>query len=810
MFIYFKMKIFTLNFFLIIILIIQKIKLKEIIYSINDNQQEFSPNQFLYLNQQALSDLLTFINGKFNKNYTKNQQFSICTNRISKDIADIDIRNLYEFSGLDFFDLGNRDLCIPNQDQNKTYFYALILFEHKLNSNSNKYNEQLKIFRSNNLSNIGVCFWEECLVIFNDVYLNNSNPEFVKYLDLVYNLKIKNITIESKNDQNTLNEQKKKFKISNIIYKIVFFLFLIGIIIKLACECFQFDFFENEEDKNDSSDINELIIEEKEEEDKEDNHKKGDESISNESLFKDNIDISHIKRLENYLENNPLAVNNELSDEKKLKDNSILKMMNEKISFFNDNYIKEITFSSLLGSNNNSLYNSNDLEILCGIRAIILLFITLNYLIRFNYQSPNISDGTILFYKSFYFVFIKLSSFSLHSWIFLDGFIVVFKLNSYTKNKEDFKTYFKFFLKMIPNIFTFILIFILVYFFAEDLGFFYLGNNAFYNQYIQINNNYECLRNPFMFIIPFYIGFTKYNLSQYDNCYEFTYLLVNEFFCITITIFLFYILNKLKSKIVDIIFSLMIILCIILSYLLVIIKSDSIDKYYLLKYILGNNLEIISPLNMFFIFFIGIISGLIYSYYLQSMRDLELFYRKNLYLPFKFCIKIMKMFIKNDYLKIIFNIISIIIICILCLIYTLITRYKLGNNSLLIDFTFSLKIIYVYETPIFVLFFSIIVLNLMFSDDKFQVRLFLSSKIFNIFERISFTYICLIQYIILYISTILQLQVQFWDYLYIWHIATFQFIITVIISSIITLFLTIPSKVILNKFLKKSSKKTII
>ena len=144
------------------------------------------------------------------------------------------------------------------------------------------------------------------------------------------------------------------------------------------------------------------------------------------------------------------------------------------------------------------------------------------------------------------------------------------------------------------------------------------------------------------------------------------------------------------------------------------------------------------------------------------------------------------------------------------MIYTLITRYKLGNNSLLIDFTFSLKIIYVYETPIFVLFFAIIVLNLMFSDDKFQVRLFLSSKIFNIFERISFTYICLIQYIILYISTILQLQVQFWDYLYIWHIATFQFIITVIISSIITLFLTIPSKVILNKFLKKSSKKTII
>ena len=72
---------------------------------------------------------------------------------------------------------------------------------------------------------------------------------------------------------------------------------------------------------------------------------------------------------------------------------------------------------------------------------------------------------------------------------------------------------------------------------------------------------------------------------------------------------------------------------------------------------MGNNLEIVSPLNMFTIFFMGILCGLIYFYYLQNIRDLELFYRKKYYLPFKFLVGVMKFFIKsNKYFKIFYYI----------------------------------------------------------------------------------------------------------------------------------------------------------
>ena len=230
--------------------------------------------------------------------------------------------------------------------------------------------------------------------------------------------------------------------------------------------------------------------------------------------------------------------------------------------------MNDISFSIIV-ENNNNLYNNNDIEILGGIKFIILLLITLNYLIRFNYQSPNISDGIINFYKSFYFGFIKLSSFSIHTWIFLDGFIVVIKLINYTKKSNNFITYLKFLSKMIPNILTFLIIFYSIYFFIDELGD-YIGENIFYKQYASILNNYECLYNPLMFFIPFLIGFKNYNLSQYDNCYEFSYLLINEFFCILLTVLLFYFLNKIKSKIFDICFCIFIFILMICSYFILI------------------------------------------------------------------------------------------------------------------------------------------------------------------------------------------------------------------------------------------------
>ena len=787
----------------------------QIIYSIgnkfsllNDyNENTFSPREFLDLNREALRTLYIFLTSMINQT---SQDYKICSSRIVHSIQNMTIDNLLYYSGHDFFDLGNYNLCIESDD----YFYVLILFKTILNSSSEEYDEQLKAFRSNEYSNVGICFWQECDSILRNINSTEINKKFVDYLNETYNLEIKNISIAQKKieKKNSLDDQNSNYlKAFNIVYFIIFIYLILFWLVKIGSLFFDKEIIYDNEEKNDSDNINEIMdeIKEEEEKEKEKENINNNDSISNDSLFHNNIDQSNIRRLEKYLENKPFASNYELDTiENHSNEGSILQKINSSILFIKENYLNDISFSIMI-ENSNNLYNNNDIEVLGGIKFVILLFITLNYLIRFNYESPNISDGIINFYKSFYFVFIKLSSFSIHTWIFLDGFIVIIKLINYTKKSNNFISYIKFLSKLIPNILTFIIIFYSIYFFIDDLGEF-IGDNIFYKQYASILNDYECLYNPLMLFIPFVIGFKNYNLSQYDNCYEFSYLLINEFFCILLTVLLFYFLNKIKSKTLDISICIFIFLLMCCPYFLLIFQKEKIDKFYLLKYIMGNNLEIVSPLNMFSIFFMGILCGLIYFYYLQYIRDLEIFYRKKYYLPFKFLVRVMKFFIKsNKYLKYFIIFFSLFIILMLCFLYTIISKYILSTNSLLIEFNIFIKLIYAYEVPIYIFFFSILFLYLIFSEDKFQLKVFFSNKFFNLFDRISFIYLCFIQYIIICISTLFQLHIQFWNYLYIWYIIAFQFILTTIISIFFLMIFTIPFKLILNEFIPKTNKMKI-
>ncbi len=787
----------------------------QIIYSIgnkfsllNDyNENTFSPREFLDLNREALRTLYIFLTSMINQT---SQDYKICSSRIVHSIQNMTIDNLLYYSGHDFFDLGNYNLCIESDD----YFYVLILFKTILNSSSEKYDEQLKAFRSNEYSNVGICFWQECDSILRNINSTEINKKFVDYLNETYNLEIKNISIAQKKieKKNSLDDQNSNYlKAFNIVYFIIFIYLILFWLVKIGSLFFDKEIIYDNEEKNDSDNINEIMdeIKEEEEKEKEKENINNNDSISHDSLFHNNIDQSNIRRLEKYLENKPFASNYELDTiENHSNEGSILQKINSSILFIKENYLNDISFSIMI-ENSNNLYNNNDIEVLGGIKFVILLFITLNYLIRFNYESPNISDGIINFYKSFYFVFIKLSSFSIHTWIFLDGFIVIIKLINYTKKSNNFISYIKFLSKLIPNILTFIIIFYSIYFFIDDLGEF-IGDNIFYKQYASILNDYECLYNPLMLFIPFVIGFKNYNLSQYDNCYEFSYLLINEFFCILLTVLLFYFLNKIKSKTLDISICIFIFLLMCCPYFLLIFQKEKIDKFYLLKYIMGNNLEIVSPLNMFSIFFMGILCGLIYFYYLQYIRDLEIFYRKKYYLPFKFLVRVMKFFIKsNKYLKYFIIFFSLFIILMLCFLYTIISKYILSTNSLLIEFNIFIKLIYAYEVPIYIFFFSILFLYLIFSEDKFQLKVFFSNKFFNLFDRISFIYLCFIQYIIICISTLFQLHIQFWNYLYIWYIIAFQFILTTIISIFFLMIFTIPFKLILNEFIPKTNKMKI-
>ena len=145
--------------------------------------------------------------------------------------------------------------------------------------------------------------------------------------------------------------------------------------VKIGSLFFDKEIIYDNEEKNDSDNINEIMdeIKEEEEKEKEKENINNNDSISNDSLFHNNIDQSNIRRLEKYLENKPFASNYELDTiENHSNEGSILQKINSSILFIKENYLNDISFSIMI-ENSNNLYNNNDIEVLGGIKFVILL-----------------------------------------------------------------------------------------------------------------------------------------------------------------------------------------------------------------------------------------------------------------------------------------------------------------------------------------------------------------------------------------------------------------------------------------------------
>ena len=87
--------------------------------------------------------------------------------------------------------------------------------------------------------------------------------------------------------------------------------------------------------------------------------------------------------------------------------------------------------------------------------------------------------------------------------------------------------------------------------------------------------------------------------DYFNNCYQFSYLFINEFYCIIIAILIFYFLYKFKSKIFEAVICINILMNIlVLNFLPYFFENVKKEKYYLLKYILGETYHEISSFNV--------------------------------------------------------------------------------------------------------------------------------------------------------------------------------------------------------------------
>ena len=230
------------------------------------------------------------------------------------------------------------------------------------------------------------------------------------------------------------------------------------------------------------------------------------------------------------------------------------------------------------------------------------------------------------------------------------------------------------------------------------------------------------------------------------------------------------------------------------------------EKYYLLKYVLSQTFSQRYPLPMFNIFLIGSFCGLIYYYHYSVIIDLGSYLAED-YHPFEYLSKFKEYLYKLNWItKLILVLISLGVIFIDCIIFYIVES-KGSNGQILYNFSGLLKFFNLYEVPIVILCISFLIIFLLFAEDKFQIKAFLGSKIFYIMEKVSFSYICLLQIVNLIFLSSSNYHGEIWTFLFFYFITCYEFAFGIFASFIFTLVFELPAKILANNLRGKDMKR---
>jgi hypothetical protein len=843
------------------------------------NEDNYTPTIFSYKNSNILWTSSEAIKKFFSPDLDsdKDEDTKLCWNTILTTlIGEYDYSILYFYSGHKLTEIGDENSCL---DENNTYLLGLI--SYNINETSNKAEDKLAIFSSKDKSNIGICIWRECNNFIKKTLIDKIDEDLKKNLEKIYHindLKVNWNYKELKDEKNKYSSNIKAFGIFLIIYFLIFILMKIFIVIikkhkKMILSKESDGFFkekkkkkdylkmenvikeeENEDDLNEDEDVeekkekndnsksielknkekskskeeeneeNEDNEDEEEGEEEEDYNDDNDDSkISNDSLFKKEIEQSKIRYIEknlNKLSNNTnpgdieydidekagkkvTLLNNDIIN-KKIKGPSFITIVNN----FNKNFLALIKIKTLTEFKN-KIYSNKGLEMITGLRTFCLILITLNICFNLFQESPAIRPIHYKFLQNFLFGSIKFSSFGFYFWIYLDGFVYTFKLMHFSKKEKSFKHFSKFLINLIPKIFAFIMIFYGVYKQQKDIGKVF-DSSTLFEQYIENQFDYKCLNNPLYLIFPFINPITSDNNKMvnnyFNNCYEFSYVLINELYCIIILVIMFYFLYKYKSKVLDIIITVFVAMNILIMNLMPFFFEGLNDEdYYLLKYVMGETFSLRYPHSMFNIFFIGIFTGLIYYYHIYSVNDYNSYLNEE-YFPFQFLPNLMKYFYKFNWaIKSLLILFGLGIIILDCSIFYIVESGG-EDGQILYNFSGFLKTLYLYESPIVIFSISILLIFLLIAEDKFQIKAFLGSKIFYIMEKTSFCFVCLVQIISILFLSSSNFHGETWSFLYLYYVSFFIFAVGLFASFIFSLVFELPAKILANILRGKKTK----
>ena len=690
---------------------------------------------------------------------------------------------LVAFSGKGISDLGLEEECLKND-----FVYYLLTYEY-INGSYVTFSDQKNafLFFQQNTFFTGICFSQECNKILNFMFNETINKIF--YVYLLENLNILNAKIydigkvynesshispydtyeeDGKFNLDKTNNEKHKYNIFKTLLYIFIIILLVQFFVSLIMYIFYKPYIKAKELKSEIDDDESSCEPEEENE--------------NKPIF--NID-------------------NENKEKEEKKNSS------EVIAFL-FNYISMFNNIKILLKKKNQYYNSNNLEIMSFLRIFCMILITFinNFEVLIKIPSKDFFyEG---FYRRYTFFMLKFTSFGVDMWICLDGFETMYKLinyyKKYTFNKGKvtmtFRKLIKFYLYSFYKLISFFIFFFIVNYFSKY--FIYMKSDRtlfeYYSNHIY-NDNLDN-KQLFLFLIPGYSFYYSYYLkvSIFENSVisKFSLILINEFQIYTIFLIIFYISNLLKSKIFDYIILITNFILYLLNYWIVQFKPEE-KTYYSYKLVLDNFLTTRYPHIIFNYFYLGAIAGLTCYYFKDSFSKNSLS-NDNEKVPFRFCFYFLKFF---DYLiqngRLFWIILVLVLQIFICFSFNLII--KTNDNSIYIPFHSQHKFVLCYETGLFILLFSILIVFLFLIRNENENKVKNNSSLFILIDRINFSFFNCINLILYSYYCIFDFQLKL-NYQNLWIITFGLFIFVCFENLILTLAFVFLFKMINKKIIK--------
>ena len=692
----------------------------------------------------------------------------------------------FEYCGKGLSDLGNEKECNrlaydTKAESNKTlvnFTYFQLVYDVNINSINNDEDKDVMKFLNQSRYYTGFCMVEQCMDFLEIFFNNETNKPFTDFLTGFGGVASSKIVRKMSWDdyyEKWKDDNNKKSYAFKVLFQIFAYFILAYLVLKLLASFIRITFFSSGYDKTYTK-----LLKKKEEE-----KKRGINSVTvsykDESMSQSSID----DKISNDTSNNIFSNSSNL-----LLDGDIDGFLGDEKYPLKLRLLKILDLSDNLGqltSSNSKLYNDKGIEPLLFLRIIILFFLVFNHNIYTLTHIPARDYLNIGFYRSYLFTFIKMSINSPICWIIIEGAICSYKLMSYIKkdmiqkgtNNVQFTTILKFFALCVPKV----IVFIIIYFFFHYLSFYigmWIDSMPMFDFYMEsICQSKQCYKDSIFFSLPIipYLDFAgDYDDNGYfvrkpffSNCYKFTNIFINEFYCFIIFLLYIFFSNKIKSKIVDYCLLAGIIINSGLSFFQMTNipgfltkeekqqgKTDDTFTYYL-KYVLGHNyFEKYTHLFINF-YFLGVLVGMSYFYYYDAVAKNSLTQQKDTYIPFSYCYKFIQLL--DGLNKYAIYIIRLIIIGILIFISSsyniLLALYSdtTGNadSTLSLEVNGLITIIYFSEKLFFAIFFAFLAVLSIFQDKEGAFKHLMNSNIFNPFNRCSFIFFCISDTVI-YIS----------------------------------------------------------